>query len=195
MIKALLIGLAVLAVGLGLGVGSAFMAVNHFAAGGEVRVGAWRGNLHTGAPAADPYTRAAVSMVGLLALARSETIYFFRSVDEAGAPLDPACAYDITGADQPARWWSITAYDESFYLPRNADEAPSVDASSIIRDADGGFRARLGPAAPETGDANWISSRGASAIHLTIRLYNPAPEFQADPGRLTLPSVIKVSCP
>jgi hypothetical protein len=193
MFKKLAIGLGTCGLGAVLGLTSAWLAVERIAIAGDIRLSGWRGNANTGAATADPYTRAAVAKVALLALARSETIYFFRSADDAGDPLDPACRYDIAGADQPARWWSITAYDEQFYLPRNTDAAPSVHADGVVKEANGAWRAVLGPK-PDSA-ANWISSNGAKALHLTIRLYNPDPAVQADPSRLALPSVVKVACP
>jgi hypothetical protein len=185
--------LIALLIGVGLGVASAYVAVERFAMAGEVRVGQWRGNLNTGSTAADPYTRAAIAKVGLLALARTETIYFFRDSDEEGAPINPACTYLLVGSDQPARWWSVTLYDEQYYLARNDDDATSVDATRTVRNPGGDYSVRIGPA---RGDAqNWLSTNGAKAVNLTIRLYNPNAEVQGNPASLRLPLVQKVSCP
>lgn len=192
--KAIAAVLLALVLGVAAGVASAYVAVDRFALSGEVRVGGWRGNLYTGSSSADPYTRAAIAKTAILALARSETVYFFRAEDDAGQPLDPACTYAIKGrADLPARWWSITLYDESFYLARNQDEAHSIDATRLVRGADGGFNATVGPQRSDA--ANWLSTNGAKGFGLTLRLYNPPAAVQADPASLTLPTVTRVSCP
>lgn len=191
--KALAAVLLALLFGAGLGVASAYVAVDRFAFAGEVRVGQWRGNLHTGSSTADPYTRAVIAKVGLLALARSETIYFFRATDEDGERLDPACTYKLAGVDQPARWWSITLYDEQFYLARNEDQANSVDATKAVRNPGGDFTVLIGPS--RGAGPNWLSTNGAKQVNLTIRLYNPNAEIQTDPSRLQLPIIQKVSCP
>jgi hypothetical protein len=156
-------------------------------------VGGWRGNLLTGAPDADPYTRAAVAKTALLALARAETVYFMRTTDDAGAMLDSRCHYEMRGGDQPARWWSVTLYDEQLFLARNTDAAASIDATRVVREADGRYRVVIGPT-PQ-GYVNWLSTNGARAFSLTIRLYNPTPEIAADPSKTPLPTVVKTSCP
>jgi hypothetical protein len=182
-----------LLLGAALGVASAWVAVDRFALSGEVRVGQWRGNLFTGSSGADPYTRAAIAKTGLLALARSETVYFFRDTDETGAPLDARCTYRLRGADLPARWWSVTLYDEAFFLARNEDNAHSVDATKVGRGGQMSYEAVIGPAKPASG--LWLSSAAAKLVRLTVRLYNPQEAVQDNPANVVLPTVEKVSCP
>lgn len=189
--KLLLFWLAALVVGTALGLGSAWVAVSQLSLGGRVTVGGWSTNLNTGAAAADPYTRAAVARGGLLALARSETIYFNRDADDGGALLDARCTYRLSGADLPARWWSITLYDETQYLARNADGAHSLDATRMVRDG-GRYVATIGPVRGEA--VNWLSTRNAGPFSLTLRLYNPDPALRDDPRRLPPLTVEKIAC-
>ena len=186
--------LAALILGIALGLGSACFAVDRFALSGAVTVGGWKGNLLTGSAEADPYTRAAVAKTALLALARTETVYFMRSEDDSGAPLNPACSYEMRATTDPAaRWWSVTLYDESFFLARNEDAAASIDATRVAREAGGGWRVVIGPT--PKGFVNWLSTNATQRFTLTIRLYNPDPAIVADPGKAVLPSVSKLSCP
>ena len=189
--KTLLFGLGALVVGAALGLGSAWMAVSRLSLSGRIIDGGWTTNLNTGATTADPYTRAAVARDGLLALARTETVYFTRFTDDQGAPLDAACIYRIKGRDLPARWWSVTLYDQEQYLSRNEDGAHSIDATRVTRTGDG-YEATV--SATRGDAANWLSARNAGKFSLSLRLYNPDPEVQGDPGKAVLPTVEKVSC-
>jgi hypothetical protein len=161
-----------------------------FAAG--VDAGGWQGNPLVGSRAADPWTRAAIARQGLLALAKTETIYFSRAADEAGRPLSAACIYEMAGAPPAAGWWSVTLYAEDHYLAGNSDDAHSIDATRALPTRDGGFRTRIAPTRADA--ANWISSRNAGAFTLTARLYNPDPAIAADFSKVRLPQVRRLSC-
>jgi hypothetical protein len=160
-------------------------------AGGGLVVGRWSTDLTVGASAANPWVRARIARVGLLALPRSETVYFDRRVDEAGAPLDARCTYRISGGPLAARWWSVTVYGADQMLVRNADGAASVDLTRLGPDR---WSAVLGPSRPVTGEA-WLSTRGAEGPVLMIRLYNPKPSDDGALAALRLPSVEKLGCP
>jgi hypothetical protein len=185
-----IIGLALL--GLVLGAGGALALLVNASGVGGVSVGQWRGNALTGAPAADPLTRAVVARVGLLALNKQETVYYSRNTDEAGARLREACVYELSGAPPAARWWSVTIYAADNFLPINSDDAFSMDATRMVMGLDGRFSARISPT--QDNAANWISSRKAGQFDLTIRLYNPDPMIQADLTKADLPQVTLVSC-
>lgn len=185
--------LIALILGAVLGLGSAWVAVDRFALSGEVAVNGWRGNLYTGSSAADPYTRAAIAKNALLALSRSETVYFFRTTDDQGRRFDARCTYRLDGGPMPSRWWSVTLYDETLFLARNEDAAPAIDATRAVKDEAGRYGVLIGPL--RDGAPNWISTNAAGAFALTIRLYNPDAAIQADPAAAPLPSVVRVACP
>ncbi len=158
--------------------------------GGTVDVAGWRSDFAIGSVAADPYTRARIARHGLLALARSEAVYFTRARDEAGRPLSERCTYRLSGGAMPARWWSVTLYDGSGRLPMNDDAALSIDATRV---GPGPWRATIAPTRPATGP--WISSRKAGRFDLTLRLYVPDPALFAAPGRtLDPPTIRRLSC-
>lgn len=189
--------LAAVIAGMMLGMGSALWLAGLWPAGrnlafGDVDVRGWRSDFAIGSEAADPYTRARVARHGLLALAKTEAVYFTRTTDDAGAPLREACSYRLSGGAMPAAWWSVTLYDAASMLPANTDNALSIDAS---RAGAGRWAAIIAPVRPAGGDA-WISSRGAGTFDLTLRLYMPAPALLAKPdASLDPPQVTRLACP
>jgi hypothetical protein len=188
--------LAAVTAGLALGLGSALWMAGLWPAGqnmafGNVDVGGWRSDFASGSEAANPYTRARVARHGLLALAKTEAVYFTRSHDDAGAPLREACTYRLTGGAMPAGWWSVTLYDAASMLPSNTDGALSIDAE---RAGGGAWQAVIAPQRP-AGEGLWISSRGAGTFDLTLRLYMPTEELLAEPAQtLTAPRIERLSC-
>lgn len=154
---------------------------------GNVDVRGWRSDFAIGSEAADAYTRARVARHGLLALARSEAVYFTRTTDDDGAPLREACTYRLAGGAMPAGWWSVTLYDTASMLPANTDSALSIDAS---RAGAGAWEAVIAAERPEGAD-HWISSRKAGTFDLTLRLYMPDPAVIAAPTTALDPPRIK----
>lgn len=167
---------------------------------GDVDVGGWRSDFAIGSKAADPYTRARVARHGLLALAKSEAVYFTRAVDDSGAPLREACSYRLTTGAMPAGWWSITLYDARSLLPDNTDMALSINAGqdSVVRMGDEiigrGVTATIAPRRPGGGGL-WLSSRSAGQFNLTLRLYMPDAALLDDPaGALDPPRIERLEC-
>jgi hypothetical protein len=152
--------------------------------------GPWRTSLLIGSPGGDPYVRALVAVHGLLALNRSETIYFTAATDNSGQPLDGICTYQITWHDPDARWWSITAYGSDDFLIPNPVDRYSISKNSVVRQSDGSFTASVGSAANVQ---NWIpTARGR--FSLTLRLYNPGKAVAANPAGSSLPTIARGAC-
>jgi hypothetical protein len=187
--------LAVLA-GLALGLGSALWGAGLWPARGnmafgDVDVGGWRSDFAVGSEAADPYTRARVARHGLLALAKTEAVYFTRAADDSGAPLREACTYKLSGGAMPAGWWSVTLYDAQSMLPANSDGALSIDAE---RAGGGAWQAVIASKRPAD-EGLWISSRGAGSFDLTLRLYMPEVTLLTDPNTaLAPPKIARLAC-
>jgi hypothetical protein len=191
--KPLAIGVAAL-VGLVVGVGSAIVVLKRSTFGAEM-VSGWVGSKLAGSTAADPYTRAMIAKSGLLALNRSETIYFTLTKDERGRALTQNCAYQLKGGPLPARWWSLTIYAADDFLPKNHDAAFSIDDTRTQKDPGGGWTAAVSLQRPGPGGApNWISTWDAKTFSLTLRLYNPSPEAAADPHVIAFPRITTLSC-
>lgn len=158
---------------------------------GDVDVGGWRSDFAIGSKAADPYIRARVARHGLLALAKSEAVYFTRAVDDDGKPLREACTYRLSGGPMPAGWWSVTLYNAASMLPANTDAALSIDAS---RAGTGAWVAVIAAKRPEGAD-HWISSRKAGRFDLTLRLYMPEEALLTDPAdALVPPRIARLAC-
>lgn len=191
MIRLILFALSALAAGVVLGLGSLYAVTSQVGGFQGVRNGAWTLNPLAGSRAADPYTRLGVAMRGLLALNKSETIYFASVQDSAGDALRPDCLYRIEGGALPARWWSVTLYSDG-YLTRNADAAHSIDMTRTPTAPDGRWTATLGGQRPENGA--WISTTHARDMSILLRLYNPAPEAVAKPETVSVPTLTRMAC-
>lgn len=180
-------GGAILA-GLALGAVSAWGAVLLGGSSLSEHYGAWEHSGAAGASSAGPYTRAIVAREGLLALSPREALYFTLNRDEHSRPLDETCSYALVGADFNARWWSVTLYASDDYLAQNNDNAHSIDATGI---AAGAWNAKISSARADA--PHWISSGDAGrGFSLTLRLYQPGPEFQ--PSAANLPTLTTLSC-
>ncbi len=135
------------------------------------------------------YTRARVAVGALLALSREETLYYLADRDDAGAPLRSACNYRIEGVPPPARWWSITAYADDFFLFPNEAHRYSLNGGTARLDGDGRFALLTGPAPAEPAPLHWLPTPGDRGLLLTLRLYNPDPAIVAAPATLAAPSI------
>jgi len=81
--------------GLGLGVGSALAVSGGLFSDAKLVSGRWSTDPTVGAAAANPWLRATIARVGLLALTKEETVYFNRDVDDDGAKLVEGCTYAL----------------------------------------------------------------------------------------------------
>lgn len=176
------------------GVVSAVWAVRSQFASGGVRSGVWATNASIGSSGAGAYLRAGVALGGLLALEKSETVYFTALEDDAGEPLRASCVYRIEGREPATRWWSITAYGEDHFLIPGSNGRFSVDKTAVERGADGRFVVLVGG---EPRARNWIASgapEAAQPFSLTLRLYNPDPSLVADLAGAELPRIVRELC-
>ena len=158
--------------------------------------GPWQASSLAGSADADAYTRARVALGGLLALNRSETLYYVARHDSAGQVLKARCRYQVSGPPPPARWWSITAYADDLYLFAQGQGRYSLNSASAATDAKGRFQMLTGPQ-PPTPDSSgmaspWLPTPGDHGLVLTLRLYNPDPHLADDPQRLQAPTIAAV---
>jgi hypothetical protein len=179
-------GSAVL-VALLLGFVSAWWVVGRGMRGG-VQCGVWRHYPDYGSTVASPHVRAQTQIVGPLALARTEAIYFIADRDDRGEPLRPACNYRIEGGDVDARWWSITAYGDDHHLIPSALKRYSYNSANAAKNADGSWTIHLSRT-PKPG--NWIPTGDGSRFELFWRMYNPAPAVLEDVASVDVPRVFR----
>lgn len=174
--------------GIALGLGSAWWSVRP-QGGFGTGAGPWRVSLLAGSAEADALTRARIAIGGLLALNRSETMYFVATQDSAGQPLRSRCRYRVEGVPPAARWWSVTAYADDYLLFADDARRYSVNGATTRLDAQGRFALRTGPQAPAAPDLAWLPTSGDRGLVLTLRVYNPAPALQAAPSSLVAPLI------
>ena len=87
--------------GLALGAGAAVQRVRTGALGASTAIGPWTTGKDFGTTGASAFTRAVVSLRGILALPAHEARYYNAAVDSAGEPLDGKCKYRVTGKAIP----------------------------------------------------------------------------------------------
>ncbi len=181
---------ATIAMGLILGLLSGWWAITR-GMGGQSYDG-WYGSSVTGSADADPWLRARVAVSGLLALNKSQAIYFTRKTDHNGDPLRDDCSYRVTGGPLPGRWWSVTVYAADNFLPLNDDDALAFDSTEVQADSAGKWSATLAPTRPD-GQA-WASTRNAGQFDITLRIYQPLAAAQADFRTIPMPQVTRLGC-
>lgn len=186
-----LVTAGVLIAGLVAGAASGWYTLQHGMVQGEVYSG-WSGSKVTGSVDADPWTRARVAVSGLLALNKSQAIYFSRNTDDSGARLREDCRYQVSGGALPARWWSITVYAADNYLPLNDDDALSFDQTEAQPDSKADWTGILSPKRPE--GQPWASTRKAGNYDITLRLYQPSQQAQQDYRSIPMPKVTRLDC-
>jgi hypothetical protein len=174
--------------GVVIGIGSAWLWLTRTDPAGR-RIGPWLVNLEAGSSDASIYTRARIALKALLALDRRETLYYIARTDDAGRPLRSRCVYVVSGAIPSARWWSLTAYADDLFLFTDAERRYSISGENPTLKAIGRFSAVTGPETPVSGSLAWIPTPGDRGLILTLRLYNPGPALQADPGSLSAPRI------
>ena len=167
------------------GLGSAWWAIKHAPASAQttIQAGVWKGNTLTGSRGADDINRARVAISGLLALDRSETIYFAAHTDSQLRPLRSRCTYKISGTAPAARWWSITAYADDHFLFDAVNRKFSFSG-------DGAFSFSTGP--HDIAGMQWLPTPGDRGLELILRLYQPDAALQAAPASLRPPVIEQI---
>lgn len=178
-----------LVVAVGLGYGSARWAIEKVTRSQSVHNGSWGINTTIGSSDVDPYAKAYVALHGLLALNKSEAIYFSAWQDSSGEPLDGSCTYAVSGKGIDARWWTITVYGaDDFLIPTDGDKF----ALSVHELGSGDFSFQVGPHV--THDDQGLSTGDEKKVSLTLRAYNPDPSLLESLDTVELPTIEKEAC-
>lgn len=188
--RTLLRWLSALVLGVALGAGSLWYAVFRMSPDQTVTNGIWHTNLLAGSAANDPYSRLRIAITSILALNKSETIYYEAIADEQGAPLSAACDYLLQGPAPDARWWSVTAYGANDMLIHSTGNRYSASLATATKDQDGAIDIAL---TPDGSGPNGIAT-GNGAFTLLLRLYQPSEAVAAAPEAAALFHLIKASC-
>jgi hypothetical protein len=175
--------------GVASGAGSFWAMTGPF--GRETAFGPWSTMVDIGRARQNPYSRARVAIYGIWGLPASDALYFSARVDSQGHALDQRCSYAVIGATLPARWWSLTAYRDGFFIanPTNRYSWSKTDAYLA---PDGRWTIHLNP---DGSGANGLALGHAKGqILLSLRLYQPNPGIADHRDRIALPSIERLSC-
>ncbi len=134
--------------------------------------------LDTGSYGTDYPTRAVVAVYGLAANRPKEAIYIVGAADQTHALLNGAHNYVIhfaPGQMPPARYfWSLTMYDQSFFLVPNSINRYSLgNRSHLTRNSDGSVDIYLQHSAPAGHQSNWLPAPASGTFEVTLRMYGP----------------------
>lgn len=151
--------------------------------------GPWRVSLLAGSVQTDSLTRAQVALGGLLALNRTETMYYVARHDSQGQPLRRRCSYRIKGLAPQGAWWSLTAYDDDHFLFPDDQRRYSINSAQAVLDEGQRFGVRVGASEPASADLPWLPTPGEGGLQLTLRVYRPSAALQTDPTRLEPPLI------
>jgi hypothetical protein len=191
-LKILMGVLTVLVIGGAIGYGTAVAAYEGLYSRGTIHNGQWVTNMSAGSSEAGIYARAQIALHGLLALARSEAVYYQCTGDDKGEQLSAGCDYRIEGKPLDARWWSITVYGQDDFLIPNEQKRYSFNANTLKLSPDGSYVIYLS-ALPKKG--NWLPSGTRDQdVVLTLRLYNPGQSVYDNPGGIVLPHITREGC-
>lgn len=139
---------------------------------------------------ADLLTIAQVAVYGPYALTKKEVIYLSTSTDSEGNELDPKSDYVISGKKLNAKYWSITAYDESGFLIKNPINTYSYNLETVKYEADStSYKINLSGSEKKE---NWLPINNVKKATLIIRLYLPSDELRNNLTVETLPKIEKV---
>lgn len=169
----------------------AIHSVRSDALGGGAKIGPWTTGNDFGTRHASAKTRAVVALRGLLALPASEARYYNATVDDSGQPLNGHCRYRISGGPLPARWWSLTLYDQDGYLVANDPQIYAIGSAALRPDEQVRWNVAV---APTQQPGNWLPSGNIDHIQLTLRVYLPADGGAGNLERTQLPAITREAC-
>jgi hypothetical protein len=189
--SALLI-LYALTLALGVGLGSAYWAVNGGYSFGSIRVGPWTIWSRIGSREMNPYARAVLARTGDIPLGVGEGLLLTAGADDGGQPLDPRCVYRIGGVTPQTRLWTITLYNGDAKPVATDLMRSGFTSAEILRDADGRFSIVL---SRDAQPGNWLRMPESWRVSLALRLYDTsvAASSAAIEAR-TLPSIQRLEC-
>lgn len=161
----------------------------------QIANGPWRTSSTNGAIDQSSLARAQVALFGLLALPRTEAMYFIARNDSEGRVLDGRCSYVVRGSTLDARWWSITLYQGEGWLVANSANKYSVGSAAvpIMESMPPQWMIQVGPDAP-AGTQAYIPTSSVPSFDLTLRAYHPGGALLNDPAHAQLPTIERGKC-
>ena len=140
--RLLFITLLALVLAAGVGVGLTWTTTTRGTELGTLTIGAWTARPRTGTSDIDPYSRATITRNGELPIGTGDGVAFTAARDDNKKALDGRCDIVVSGVTPPARFWTLTLYDNKGHLVANTLEryglparrscaAPTVDSKSV----------------------------------------------------------------
>ena len=181
-------------IAVGLGIGSAYFAVNHADRLERIEIGPWHSWPQSPGPDANPYAKADQARKGSLPLGSGEGLSFVAVTDNDGTPLDGACQYRVSGSQLPARLWTLSLITKNDRLVDNPSNRHGFHSQNIarLRGKDSEHYEII--TAPEVMGGNWLKTEAASSFRLILRLYDTSLNSSGSLGEITLPEIAWVSC-
>ncbi|OCW55756.1 DUF1214 domain-containing protein [Hoeflea olei] len=184
--------LLTLAIAFGGGTWSAARMLKATSGFGSIDLGAWSAYPNLQTSAADPFARAHRAGDGRILLGRAEGLVFTARTDEDGFLLSGRCAYEISGATPPARFWTLRIADAGGAPVQSPPSYPdSLNSWTTLRRTDGTFSIRVN-AAPEPG--NWIRLDTSSAVTFVLTMVDTPTAASASMVDLDMPKISRIGC-
>lgn len=192
MFKFIALTCVTLAIAIGGGAASVWLALDSDFDFGSIRIGAWVAHPARGTPDADPYARARFSREADLALGHAEGLTFLAYTDEAGDHLDFDCRYVIQDGLPPARFWTLHARDSSGHVSRLSGARPAgLHSLALLRERNNTVTTMV---SRQPAPGNWLAIDGKGEFFLVLTLYDTAITSSSRIADVELPRVTKVSC-
>ena len=123
----------------------------------------------------------------------SLVVAFTATRDDNKKALDGRCDVVVSGVTPPARFWTLTLYDNKGHLVANTLERYGFTSQEIVRGADGGFEIRI---ASRSRAGNWLPTGGIERYSLMLRLYDtPVGVATRTKRDAPMPAIATVGCP
>src|SRR6201987_828223 len=127
------ITLLALVVAAAVGLGTTWMTTTRGTELGTLTIGAWTARPRTGTADIDPYSRATITRNGELPIGTGDGVAFTATRDDRKKPLDGRCDVVVSGVTPPARFWTLTLYDNKGRLVANTLERYGFTSQEIVR--------------------------------------------------------------
>jgi len=192
-LRLIFITLLALVLAAGIGLGSTYVTATRGTDIGTLKIGAWTARPKSGTADVDPYSRATIARSGELPVGTGDGIAFSATTDDKKKPLDGRCDVVVSGVTPPARFWTLTLFDQKGRLVANSLQRYGFTSQEIIRASDGTFEIRV---ASRSRSGNWLPTGGIERYALMLRLYDTpvgvATRTQRD---APMPAISTVGCP
>lgn len=192
MLKTIFLTALTLAIALGGGAGSVWLALERNFGFGTVSIGGWTAYPLRGTASADPYTKARFSREADLAIGQAEGLTFFATRDAAGDTLRFECDYRLEGSLPPARFWTLHVRDSDGAVSRpDGDRADALHSYALLREEDNAVTTTVSRF-PAPG--NWLATKGTGDLLLVLTLYDTSIASSARIEEVELPRVVPQGC-